>query len=173
MKGISTRTLIIFAIATVAGACLHFVHALMPNVITALFSPVSESVWEHMKIIYWPLVASMLVLTRGGEKGSKGPWALAILISGIGMLAAGYIYHIVMGGDSLVVDIILYVVMMALAFVLANGALDRPAIRGKSDLLVLLVLALGCAMVLFTFLPPDMALFADMSGANTWAKIPC
>lgn len=173
MKGISTRTLVIFAITTVAGACLHFVHSLLPNVITAFFSPVNESIWEHMKIIYWPLVAAMLVLTRKGEKGSRGPWALAILISGMGMLVLGYVYHIVMGGDSLAVDIVLYVVMMALAFVLASGALDRPAIRAKSDLLVLLVIALGCAIVLFTFLPPDLALFADFSGANTWARIPC
>lgn len=173
MKRLSTGTLVAFAIATVAGACLHFVHALAPNVITALFSPVNESIWEHMKILYWPLLVSMLVLTRGGEKGSKGPWALGILISVFGMLAVGYVYHIVMGGNSLAVDIILYVVMMALAFVLANGALDRPGVRAKSDLLVLLVVALGCAMVLFTFLPPDMALFTDLSGTNTWARIPC
>lgn len=173
MKRLSTGMLVAFAIATVAGACLHFVYTLLPNVIAALFSPVNESIWEHMKIIYWPLLVAMLVLTRKGEKGDKGPWALAILISSLGMLAIGYVYHIIMGGDSLVVDIIIYVVMMALAFVLATGALDRPAIRGKSDLLVLLVIALGCVMVLFTFLPPDMALFADFSGANTWARIPC
>lgn len=172
MKRLSKRTLITFAIATVVGALLHFLHALAPNFVTALFSPVNESLWEHLKIIFWPLVVSALVLTKGGEKGDKGPWALAILIAGAGMLGIGYVYHVIVGGEALVFDIFLYVLMMALAFVLA-GVLDRPAIRDRADMLVLLVLVLGCVMILFTFLPPDMALFADMSGANTWARIPC
>ena len=173
MKRLYTNTLAIFAVTTLAGACLHFLHALAPNFLTALFSPVNESIWEHVKILYWPLLVAALVLTRGGEKGSRGPWALGILISILCMLLVGGLYHLVMGGESLAADIVLYVVMMALCFVLANGALDRPGVRGKSELLVLLLLALGCAIVLFTFLPPDLPLFTDFSGANTWARIPC
>ncbi len=172
MKRLSRQVLVTFAIATVAGALLHFLHSLLPNFFTAIFSPVNESLWEHLKIIFWPLVVSALVLARGGEKGSKGPWALSILIAGAGMLGVGYLYHIILGGESPAFDIVLYVLMMALAFVLA-GVLDRPTVRAKSDLLVLLVLALGCAILLFTFLPPHATIFADLSGANTWVRIPC
>ncbi len=30
----------------------HFVYNWFPNVVTAIFFPVNESIWEHMKIIY-------------------------------------------------------------------------------------------------------------------------
>lgn len=173
MKKLSTQTLVVFAVATVAGACLHFVWSLLPNVFTALISPVNESIWEHLKILYWPFLLSGVMLTRKGERGCRGPWAAALLISAAGLLIVGYFYHIVFGGDSLLVDIVLYVVMMALAFVLAEGALNRPWICAKSDWLVLLVLALGCGILLFTFLPLDLPLFADFSKTNTWARIPC
>lgn len=30
----------------------HFVYGLIPNVVTSIFFPVNESIWEHMKILY-------------------------------------------------------------------------------------------------------------------------
>ena len=30
----------------------HFIYEWFPNVITSVFFPVNESLWEHMKIIY-------------------------------------------------------------------------------------------------------------------------
>lgn len=172
MKRLTKKALIVFVVATLAGSGLHFVHELLPNPVTALFSPVNESLWEHLKILFWPLLVSALVLTRKGEKGCRGPWFLSILIAGAVMLGVGYCYHILLGGDSLAFDIALYVLVMALAFLLA-ALLDIPAVRKRSDLITLLTLALGCAILLFTFLPPDAALFADLSGANTWSRLPC
>ena len=39
-----------FVLAVLAGAGLHFVYGLSPNGVTALFSPVNESIREHTKI---------------------------------------------------------------------------------------------------------------------------
>ena len=172
MPRLSKKTLAAFAAATLAGACLHFVYALFPNVVTALFSPVNESLWEHLKIMFWPYLIAALLLTRRGERGSRGPWLLTLLLICAAMLAVGYAYHVAAMGDSLAFDIALYVVLMGAGFVLP-ALLDRPAVRGRTDLLTLLALALGVAMVIFTFLPPDNVLFADLSGVNTWARIPC
>ena len=58
MPRLSKNTLIAFVAATLAGACLHFVYALAPNFVTAVFSPVNESLWEHVKIIFWPVLAT-------------------------------------------------------------------------------------------------------------------
>ena len=35
------------------------------------------------------------------------------------------------------------------------------------------IAALLAGLTLFTFLPPDYILFADLSGVNTWYTIPC
>ena len=48
------QLLLAFVLAVLAGAGLHFVYGLCPNGVTALFSPVNESIWEHTKILFWP-----------------------------------------------------------------------------------------------------------------------
>ena len=50
--------------------------------------------------------------------------------------------------------------------------LDRPAVRKRTDLLTLMVCALGGGTGAFAFLPPDNVLFTNLSGVNTWARDP-
>ena len=39
----------------------HFAYDLIPCKLTALFFPVNESIWEHMKIIYGVLIIGSLL----------------------------------------------------------------------------------------------------------------
>ena len=39
----------------------HFVYDLLPNFFTAIFFPVNESIWEHMKIIFGVIVFGSLI----------------------------------------------------------------------------------------------------------------
>ena len=160
------------AAATLAGACLHFLYALWPNPVTAVLAPVNESLWEHGKILFWPYLTAMLVLTRNGPPGCRTPWLLTAPLLVGAMLGAGWLYHFTLGGEAMAVDIGLYVVLMAAGFLLPealSAAAERPLL---GVLGVLAVLALGAALVLFTFLPPDCPLFLDLSGVNTWSTIP-
>ena len=171
MPRLSGKLLTAFVAVTLAGACLHFAHDFFPNPVFALIAPVNESIWEHLKIIYWPFLVGALVLCRREGRDSLGPWLLALLAICAAMLAVGYLYHVTAGGDSVAFDIGLYVLLMGVGFLLA-AAFNRPAVRQRTALLLLLTVALGGAMVLFTFLPPDHILFADLSGVNTWQVIP-
>lgn len=40
---------------------LHFLYEKFPNFITSIFSPVNESIWEHMKIIFGSIILSGLI----------------------------------------------------------------------------------------------------------------
>lgn len=173
MKPLSKKMLITFVIATLVGAGLHFVYVSFPNPVTALFSPVNESLWEHLKILFWPYLAAAFFLTKGGEPGCRGPWYLSVLLLCALMLGLGYLYHVVLFGDRLAVDVGLYVLLMGAGFLLP-GLLHRVAARPLvRDAALLAVLALAAAILLFTFLPPDLVLFADLTGANTFARLPC
>ena len=173
MPKLSKRLLLAFAITTVAGAGLHFLYDLLPNPITALISPVNESLWEHVKILFWPYLIAFLLLTRGGEPGTRTPWMLTVPLLCAGMLVLGWLYHIVLGGEAMWVDIAIYVVLMAAGFLLP-GFLHQTGERALwGDLGLVLVLVLAGLLVLCTFLPPDHILFQDLSGARTWATIPC
>lgn len=44
----------VFVCAVLAGVGLHFLYARFPCTLSALLSPVCESLWEHIKILYWP-----------------------------------------------------------------------------------------------------------------------
>ena len=48
MPRLSKNTLIAFVAATLAGACLHFVYALAPNFVTAVFSPRWGWAWRSL-----------------------------------------------------------------------------------------------------------------------------
>ena len=166
------QLLLAFVLAVLAGAGLHFVYGLCPNGVTALFSPVNDSIWEHVKILFWPYLAAMLLLTRNGPPGCRTPWMLTAPAMVAAMLGAGWLYHMTLGGEALAVDMGIYVVLMAAGFLLPellSGASEHSFLGTLS---ALAVLALSVALVLFTFLPPDHPLFLDLSGVNTWSTIP-
>jgi len=167
----SRTILIAFAVTTVAGAALHFVYELFPNVITAVLSPVNESIWEHIKILFWPYLSAALVLQRREGKEHWTLWLLSLLIISALMLAASYTYYIAMGKATMSFGPIIYVVLMAIGFVLPSMLRRAGDIRW-ANVTYPAVIVLGIAIVLFTFLPPDHVLFIDLSGANTWAVIP-
>ena len=166
---ISKRLLIAFVLTTLAGACLHFLYDLLPNPVTALFSPVTESIWEHLKLFYWPYLAAMALVTGNAGRGQRGSWLFSLLVISVTMLIAAYVYHISLSGSSTVFDIGLYVVLMAVGFFLPTRLKETT---GRSAPVFFLVVLLGVAIVLFTFLPPDHILFADLSGVHTWYTIP-
>ena len=62
--------------------------------------------------------------------------------------------------------------MMAVFFLLPH-LLRQPFWQNCRELLALLVLVLGIATLLFTFLPPGGLLFTDLSGTPTWVTLPC
>lgn len=172
MGKVSKKTLMIFVVATLAGACLHFVYAMVPNPVTAIISPINESLWEHVKILFWPYLAAFLVLTRGGEKGCRASWCLSAVAISAAMLVLGGVYHLVLDGEALAVDVGIYVLCMAAGFLLP-GMLQKHLVKsGIRDAAVLAFLVLAALLILFTFLPPDNIFFADLSGVNTWSTIP-
>lgn len=56
---------LVFTLAVLGGAALHFLYDVWPNPLTAVLAPVNESVWEHLKLLYWPFLAAAFVLARG------------------------------------------------------------------------------------------------------------
>lgn len=157
--------------AVVVGCALHFLYQYAPGRISALFSPVNESLWEHVKLIYWPYLLAAFWLNRGRPGGVR-PWLLTLPLMCGGMLALGWVYHILLRGEALWVDIAIYVLVMLLGFWLPtrfSGPFQgvRWAIPGAA------VLALGVLIGCFTLWPPEHILFADLSSASAWFQIPC
>ena len=170
----STKKLILCYFAAAAlGVLLHFLFTWFPNLILALISPVRESIWEHVKIIYFPLLAASLYMGRGGNGLGRAPWLLSMIAACAVTLCAGYAYHIILRGEAVLVDLILYLFALALGFLLPKALWMLCSQPGVGKAAWALTILLGALIVWFTFFPPDTALFADLEDAvRTFLTIP-
>ena len=134
---------------TIAGAILHGLFDLWPSILTEFAAPVNESIWEHMKIVFWPLLVGLLVLYGGKKLASS--LATLLMCSG-GMVLFAF-----------------YVLLMALGCVLP-AFLEVPE-TWMPLLLGATVLLVGL-MVTFTIMPPDFLLFHDASLVDAWVVYP-
>lgn len=163
------RIAIYFVITGLAGAGLHFLYDLSPNVLFAVLAPVNESIWEHSKLIVWPMLAAGLIYTRKNRE-ERGSWYLGLLTGWALLLLFGWTVNIRMGIVSMPVDIAAYFVILALGFATALWVGASKRCRG---VLLLAVGILAVLLVVFTFLPPDTILFADLSLADALYTLPC
>lgn len=84
---------IICFLSILAGSALHFLYDLWPNPLTAVFAPVNESVWEHLKLLYWPFLAAAFVLTKDEADGPKKLVRSAGGTSGRAAASSGRVLH--------------------------------------------------------------------------------
>lgn len=177
MEKSTKKLLALYLAAAVLGVLLHSLYQWFPNPVLALVSPVRESVWEHVKLLYFPLLGAALFLNRGsapgGSAAGRAPWLAAMLIVCVAMLGAGYLYHVTLRGEGLAFDLLLYAVLMAAGFILPRTLWMLGQQAWGQRLMDGLTLLLGLLIVWFTFFPPEAALFADLGGAvRTFLRIP-
>ena len=148
-------------VAAVGGTALHFLYALLPNAVTALIAPVNESVWEHLKLLYWPFLAASGVLCLGADDAPRA-WSgflLEQLVMPLVLLGTYYSLRAGFGVENVWVDIALYYLTLALGFWLAYRLQKSGALAFLSGVLVILVGLYGAALVLFTMAPPNFPIF--------------
>jgi hypothetical protein len=172
MKQTTKKLLWVFAVTLGLGFLLHFLYEWFPNSLTALFSPVKESLWEHVKIVFWPLFLAALVVS-GQDSAVRAGWLLSAVVTSGLMLAAAYVYHVLLRGEGMAFDIALYVAAIILGFFLPRWLTplgERPTWRRAAWVLTAILAAM---LVGFTFRPPEGILFADLSGGvRTFLTIP-
>lgn len=152
-----TGTVLIF------GTLMHFVyHWSGGNKIIGLFSPVSESTWEHLKMLFYPMLLVILIGYTFFEHQYPG-----LLFAGTLGLCAGlaaipvifYTYTALLGHNILIFDILTFAVSVLLANILGY-VIMRSRLRPLPDILCLLILTLlTAAFMIFTYAPPDFFIF--------------
>ncbi len=155
------RFWIAFFLTALAGAGLHFVYELCPLPIVGLFAPVNESVWEHLKLFFWPFLAAAFVLTRGQADGQRA-WSgflLAELLMPLLCMGGFYTLTAGFGVEALWVDLALYTVTMAAGFRLAYRRMLDGTAAWAAGVLVIAVGLYGAALILFTMAPPLLPVF--------------
>jgi len=149
-----------------AGSVLHFAYDWLGRAApVSLVAAVNESVWEHLKLAYWPAVAWAIAERAALGRQFKNLWAakaVGIYLMPVTIAALFYGYTGVLGRNVLWIDISIFFVAAA-AGQLASYLLltARDASRALNHLGLLALLLLGAAFMAFTFAPPHLPMFRD------------
>ena len=154
-----------FAAVSVMGTLLHFLYDWMgESVWMAPFSGVNESTWEHMKLLYFPLLLFSLVQSRFFRAYTHF-WCVKLVGTATGLLLIPtlfYTYNGAIGKSPDWLNITLYFLSAAGTFLLETHLLRRggPRCHHPRGACVLLG-CIGVLFVVFTFVPPHLPLFRD------------
>ena len=147
-------------VSALAGTAIHFLYEISPNLFSALISPVNESVWEHLKLLFWPTLAAAAVLSaRTTDKLRLWSGFLPVLlIMPLFLVGIYYLFQSV-GIHSLAFDIILYYITMFLGFTLSYCLRRSGKLEKYTGTILMFVLLYGACLILFTFAAPPIGIF--------------
>lgn len=155
-----------FLFISVLGVLLHFTYEWSgDNPIVALFSAVNESTWEHLKLLFFPMLLLMIIellFTEKRQLPSNYLFARTIgILSGMAFIViAFYTLTGVFAKLPDAVNIALYFLGVFLALCIENK-INRGNSQNHSAFAAIVLLALTIAFFVFTKYPPSIGLFAN------------
>jgi len=154
------------AFIVILGSLLHFVFEWSGGALpVAWLAAVNESVWEHLKLGFWPaLIYAALEYSRFGKSANNFFFAktLGIYLIPITIVVLYYAYTAILGHDLLIVDIAIFVVAVIVGQLVSYKLLTVSPLPVRLNRFApIAVVVLGILFVLFTFYPPHMHLFWD------------
>jgi hypothetical protein len=148
------------------GSTLHFLFAWSGGWRpVALIAAVNESVWEHLKLVYWPGLIFLLLSFPFLKKKTRNFWAAGtagLLTMPLTIVVLFYGHKIIFRTHHLVYDIAIFVLAAIVGqWIGYRLMLRRPFSRTPRRIAAALLLAATLAFSLFSFYPPQHPLFQD------------
>ncbi len=163
MKQLKFYTIIgvIFVLAT--GSLAHFLYGwLGNNHMVGLFTPVNESIWEHMKLLFFPmLLYSLFIFYR-----FKSTYPCVVSSFCFGILtgtwlipALYYAYTYILGKNIFLLDIGTFLLSTISSFGLSYRLSLSCRLKPYTIILAFLIGVLFACFVIFSYSPPGLKIF--------------
>lgn len=165
MKLLKRYTIIGIVFVIITGSLFHFLYDWSGhNQIVGLFTPVNESIWEHMKLLFFPMLLYSIVMIL--KFNQPYPHITSALFFGIiaGTLLIPlfyYAYTSILGTNYLVLDIGIFILSIVLSFWLTYKLTLSHRLESYTFALGLSVCILLICFWLFTYHAPNSAIFQD------------
>jgi len=153
----------------VIGALLHFTFKWSNyNPLIGAFSAVNESVWEHLKILFFPMLLTTIIGYFYLDKPdnyicnkTKG-----ILLAFAFIIVFFYTYSGIIGTHYPIIDIISFIIAVIIGetYSYKNIKLNNTC---NNKLAIITLLTLTISFIIFTFNTPHLGIFKDLS-TNTY-----
>ena len=156
-----TEFFIVWFVAICLGAVMHMAHEwaeLGHGVYYVL--PVNECVWEHMKMIFYPMLlfAVYLCVKKSSMEMFSAPVFAGIIAIPV-QIGLFFVYYPFTHHSVLIVDIIAYALVMAAAMWVALRWTSCRKLGKRWPLFVLIAVAEGILMAYLTYNPMNNFLF--------------
>lgn len=165
-RNISYWQLFGFLFTGISGVLLHFLYEWTnESKLSALISGVNESTWEHMKLLFFPMLAYTFIEGMFLKDGFKNFYCIKLRGTLLGIILIPSIFYTLNGVFGKTPDwmnITIFFISAAAAYVHEAKLFKKAPLfcfgEGVS-LYILLIWAL--LFTLFTFTPPKLPIFRD------------
>ena len=153
------------------GVLLHFLYDWTDqSIIVAPFSAVNESIWEHMKLLFFPMFIFSLIEYKFIGKNCESCWCANLVGTITGVLLIPTIYYTYTGMLGVNADwfnIVIFFIAAGTAYYLRNLLLKNKIVFCKSPVTPFVILCLiAVVFVVMTFVQPKIPLFQDITTGN-------
>ena len=131
-----------------------------------MFSPVNESLWEHLKLGYWALTFFMLIeywYVRRYKYSFFIAKTLGVLAMSLFIVLAFYLYTGISKKHILIIDIGLLIVGAILCQLISLKLMKKNMSNILNKIGFITFLSIGAIFILFTFKTPHLPIFKDPS----------
>ncbi len=150
----------------IIGSLSHFMFAWLGSARPlALIFAVNESVWEHLKLAFWPTLLFAVIEFFIIKNKNSNFWlgkVVSLYTMPIVIVAMFYIYHAVASENNLVYDISSFFIAVILGQYLGYKIITREKqlLRSNTTSILLFILIFS-AFSLLTYFPPKLPIFKD------------
>ena len=154
-----------FAVTAFGGTILHFLYDWLGEAKwIAPFSGVNESTWEHMKLLFWPMLI-FAVVQSFFFKNRKDFWCIKLrgMLLGLSLIPIlFYTYNGAVGKSPDWLNITIFFVSAAVAFLDETRLFNENRLVCRSPKISIVLLStIALLFVVFTFITPQIGIFRD------------
>ena len=128
------------------------------------FSGVNESTWEHMKLLFWPMLIYAIVESFL-FKERENFWCVKLrgILLGLTLIPVlFYTYNGVIGKSPDWINIAIFFVSAAIAYTYETIVFEKNELKCRSKKLAIgVILVITLLFVVFTFRTPEIGIFKD------------
>jgi len=164
-RSLSVWQIVGFIFTGILGVLLHFLFDLTnQSVLVAPFSAVNESIFEHIKLLFFPMLVFALVENRYIGKEYKGFWCVKLIGVVLGIVLIPVLYYTIngiFGNTPDWVNIAIFFLTTAIVYWVETRLLKGKNINCKSNLALLMLFLIALVLAVWTCIPPHIPFFED------------
>ena len=152
-----------FLLTSILGTLSHFFYEWSGNsTLIGLVCPISESAWEHMKLLFFPALLYCFLsklIYKNTVPNSSLPLLSGILTGTTLIPVFFYTYSGILGFSVVWIDIAIFYLCTGIAFTMAAKLYNSQKADRFRFLIYGLTILYTILFFVFTFIQPDIALF--------------